>query len=387
MTEEELRRAEDKLLLPTFARWPLSIVRGRGVHVWDSTGRKYLDLYGGHAVASTGHCHPRVVAALERAARELLFYSTTAYHPARLEVARLLVCHAPAGVDRVFFTNSGAEANEAAMKLVRMKTGRDVVVSFEGSFHGRTLGALSATGILRYRTDVGPLVPGHRIVPWMDPDAVDAIDGSVAAVLLEPIQSMAGVRPASPEWLASLRRRCDETGAVLIFDEIQTGLGRTGHFFSHDWAGVAPDVLTLAKGIASGFPFAATIASRRLAEGLKAGDFGSTFGGGPLASAVAAETLRVIEDEGLAENAGRVGTWLAERLAALSGVAEVRGKGLLLGVRLRGLEGREAAARFREAGVLLGTSSDPAVLRLLPPLTLTQADCETFLAVAERILA
>jgi acetylornithine/succinyldiaminopimelate/putrescine aminotransferase len=293
---------------------------------------------------------------------------------------------APEPIERIFFCNSGAEANEAAMKLVRRHTGRDQVVSFEGSFHGRTQGALSATGIERYHERAGPLVPGHLHLPWNSTEALTRIDGSCAAVLLEPIQSMAGVRDAPLSWYAALRDRCDEVGALLIFDEVQTGIGRVGTFFSHLWTGIEPDLITIAKGAASGFPFGATLVSGEVSAGVRVGDLGSTFGGGPIACAVAAETVRVVEEEGLADNARRTGEAIAEELAPLPGVARVRGRGLLLGIELTEPSAREVATRFRDAGILLGTSLDPRVVRLLPPLTLATSDLPPFFEAAREIL-
>ncbi len=377
---------EDDLLLPTYARWPIAIVRGKGAHVEDDQGRRYLDLYGGHAVASTGHSHPRVVEAIVRAAGDLLFYSTVAYSPLRREAAAALVRHAPARLGRVFFCNSGTEANEAAMRIARKATGREGVVSFLGSFHGRTMDSASATGIASYREGARPGVPGHTILPWADEGVLERIDRTTALVLLEPIQSMAGVRVAPADWLAALRRRTSEVGALLAFDEVQTAFGRTGTFFSSGWAGVEPDLITMAKGIASGIPMGAVLAANDLARHVAIGDLGSTFGGGPVACAAAVATIRVIEEERLAENAAYLERVLRGGLGHFPEVVEVSGRGLLLGLRLATRPAKEMVVRFREAGVLLGTANDPAVLRLLPPLVLAERDLEPFWAACERVL-
>lgn len=367
--------------LPSYTRWPMSLVRGRGATVWDAVGKSYLDLYGGHAVASTGHCHPSVVAAIAAQAGELLFYSNVVDLPIRTRAAEAMLRHAPPPLASVFFVNSGTEANENAMRLARRTTGREGIVSFEGAFHGRTADAISAAGLAKYRELGRPNVPGHRVAPFGNLAALErALDDSVAAVILEPIQSLAGVIAAPAAYFRGLRALCDGVGAMLIYDEVQTGFGRTGTFFYAGRHGVVPDLVTLAKGIASGFPMGAVLVSERIAAGVQADEYGTTFGGGPLACAAAEATVRVIEEEDLLARVLEGSRRLADGLRALPGVREVRGEGYLLGIVLD-----RPARPVREAllarGVLVGGADDPAVIRLLPPLVLSSDDIARFLRI------
>jgi acetylornithine/succinyldiaminopimelate/putrescine aminotransferase len=376
---DRIRADEDRFQVPTYAHLPLAVVRGEGCRVWDAEGNAWLDFYGGHAVALTGHCHPRVVAAVREQAGRLLFYSNVAYNDVRARAARALVEAAPAGVTRVFFCNSGAEANEAALKTARMATGRPGVVAMREGFHGRTLGALSATGLGRYRDYGGPVLPA-TFVPFGDLAAAErAVGDGTAAVILEPIPSMGGVRVAPAEYHRGLRRICDERGALLIHDEIQTGLGRTGRMWAGGHDGVVPDLLTLAKGIASGVPCGAVLFRDRIAERVREGDHGSTFGGGPLACAAVEATLAVIRDEGLVAKAAAAGEAIREGALRVPGVREVRGRGLLLAVACDA-DAKVVLARLRERRVLASSvASDPKAVRLLPPLALGTAEVEEFL--------
>lgn len=366
-------------LLKTYKTLPLEIARGEDVWVWDTAGRKYLDLYAGHAVCSTGHCHPYVVKAVQEQAAKLLFYSNVAAFPLREEAARLLLRHAP-GFSAVLFANSGAEANENALKMARRHTGRPEVVAFEGGFHGRTAGAVSVTGIEKYRRSSEPLVPGVSFVPF---GTVPKLTDRTAAVILEPIQSMAGVRTAPPEFFRELREACTRYGTLLIYDEVQTGIGRTGTMFFAGRHGVAPDLVTLAKGIASGIPLSAVLVSPAVAERVGYGEYGATFGAGPIAMAAMKATLEVVE--GLLPNVVEVGRYLAKRLEHTPGVREVRGLGFLLGVKTD----RDAGAlqgRLLERGFIVGTADEPGVLRLLPPLTLTHVHVDSFIqALADEL--
>lgn len=372
--------------LPTYTRWPITLVRGEGSTVWDAHGKSYLDLYGGHAVASTGHAHPAVVRAIAEQAKTLLFYSNVVGLPVRTRAADAIARHAPAPGMKVFFVNSGTEANENAMRLARRATGRDDVLSFHGGFHGRTADAISAAGLAKYRDLARPNVPGHRFAPFGDLAAAEArVDDAVAAVLLEPIQSLAGVVTAPAEYFQGLRRLCDARGVKLIYDEVQTGFGRTGTFFFAGRHGVVPDLVTLAKGIASGVPMGAVLVSEEIAAGVKPEDYGTTFGGGPLACAAAEATVRVIEEEDLLGNVRRGSQRLREGLAHLPGVEEVRGEGFLLGVVLD-RPGRPVREALLERGVLVGGSDVPDVLRLLPPLVLREEEIARFLAVLREVL-
>jgi acetylornithine/N-succinyldiaminopimelate aminotransferase len=382
LDEETIRSSE----LPTYTRWPLTLVRGEGSTVWDDRGKSYLDLYGGHAVASTGHCHPEVVAAIREQAGELLFYSNVVALPIRTRAADAIAAKAPAPLSKVFFVNSGTEAVENAMRLARRATGRTDVVTFEGAFHGRTADAISAAGLEKYRELGRPNVPGHRILPFDDLGAVEkAVDDKVAAVLLEPIQSMAGVIAASPDYLRGLRRLCDERGAKLLYDEVQTGFGRTGTFFYAGRHGVVPDLVALAKGIGSGVPMGAVLVSEAIAVGVKPDDYGTTFGGGPLACAAAEATVRVIDGQGLLENVRRGSAQLREGLSRLSGVREVRGEGFLLGIVLD-RPGKPVREALMERGFLVGGSDQAHVLRLLPPLVLKTEEIGRFLSACEAVL-
>ncbi len=372
--------------LPTYTRWPITLVKGEGSTVWDAEGKSYLDLYGGHAVASTGHAHPAVVRAIAEQAKTLLFYSNVVGLPVRTRAADAIARHAPAPGTKVFFVNSGTEANENAMRLARRATGRDDVLSFHGGFHGRTADAISAAGLAKYRDLARPNVPGHRFAPFGDLAAAEArVDDGVAAVLVEPIQSLAGVVTAPAEYFQGLRRLCDARGAKLIYDEVQTGFGRTGTFFFAGRHGVVPDLVTLAKGIASGVPMGAVLVSEEIAAGVKPEDYGTTFGGGPLACAAAEATVRVIEEEDLLGNVRRGSQRLREGLARLPGVRDVRGEGFLLGVVLD-RPGRPVREALLERGVLVGGSDVPEVLRLLPPLVLREEEIARFLAVLREVL-
>jgi acetylornithine/succinyldiaminopimelate/putrescine aminotransferase len=366
-------------LLPTYPPYPFPLAGGSGERVFDDAGREYLDFYGGHCVVATGHSHPKVVAAVAEQAEALIFYSAAARLPVRDAAAQALVDFAPQHMASVFFCNSGAEANESALKLAVQLTGRARFTAFTGSFHGRTTLALSVTDSPSLKKGMDSLLALVDFLPFGDVEALQAADLSrSAAVIVEPIQSMAGCTTASHEWFQALARKCRHDGALLIFDEVQTGMGRLGSPFAADFYGVQPDFMTLAKGIASGVPMGALLMTADIARSLKSGDLGSTFGGGPLACAALLATLQVIRDEDLMANA----TAQAARIrAGLKGsvVSEMRGEGLLLGLKA----GSHAAAlkkKLQAQGILVGGSSDPEVLRLMPPLTISTAAVETLLA-------
>ncbi|HEX5340673.1 MAG TPA: aminotransferase class III-fold pyridoxal phosphate-dependent enzyme [Gammaproteobacteria bacterium] len=356
-------------LLPTYTPYPFALQRGQGEQVFDEQGETYLDLYGGHCVASTGHCHPAVAAAIADQVQRLIFYSAAAQLPVRDAAARALVDFAGAGMASVFFCNSGSEANESALKIAIKLTGRSRLVAFRGSFHGRTLLALSVTDAPGLRRDYEALLTPTTFLPFGDEAALQAADFSdVAAVIVEPIQSMAGVKTATREWFAGLRARCDAAGTLLIFDEVQTGIGRLGTPFAASFYAVEPDLITCAKGMASGIPMGGVLMRAQVAERLKPGDLGSTFGGGPVACAALIATLKVIQDEHLMRHARELATQLR---ALLSGgiIRRVRGEGLLLGLEL-GEQARALKVYLLQQHILVGGSDDPGVLRLLPPLNL-----------------
>lgn len=382
---EYVRQLEDRLQLPTYKKFPLVIERGEDVWLLTDQGERYLDLYGGHAVAVTGHCHRHVVAAIQRQAEKLIFYSNLVYNDARAEAAQKLIEIAPRGLSRVFFVNSGAEANENAIKLARQLTGRTVIISFEGGFHGRTMAALSATGSSKYHKGIAPLVPDHHHAPFGDLQAVAAMmNETVAGVILEPIQSMAGVRMASAEFYQGLRRLCDQYGAMLIYDEVQTGLGRTGQFFFAPRWNVTPDMMTLAKGIASGVPMGAVLVTDAIAARVGSGDLGTTFGGGPLACAALTATLEVITQERLLDNVCQQSRYLIDRCQSFNSVEGVTGLGFLLGIRFN-----QPAAPFQQGllkhRILTGLADDPQVLRLLPPLTLGKPEIDFFIDALSQV--
>ncbi|HLF94266.1 MAG TPA: aminotransferase class III-fold pyridoxal phosphate-dependent enzyme [Planctomycetota bacterium] len=366
-------------LLKTFKTLPLELARGEDVWVWDTAGKKYMDLYAGHAVCSTGHCHPHVVKAVQEQVGKLIFYSNVAAFPLREEAAALLLKHAPA-FSAALFANSGAEANENALKLARRHTGRPEIVAMQGGFHGRTAGAISATGIEKYRKQSEPLVPGISFVPF---GTLPVLTDRTAAVILEPIQSMAGCRTAPAEYFQKLRELCTKNGTVLIYDEVQTGIGRTGTMFFTGRHGVNADLITLAKAIGSGIPLSAVLASKGIADKVQYGEYGATFGAGPVAMAAMKATLEVVE--GLLPNVVEVGRYLAERCEHTSGVKEVRGMGFLLGLKLEG-DASAAQKALLERGFIVGTADEPGVIRLLPPLTLTPTQVDSFVKTLGEVL-
>ncbi|MCH8613189.1 acetylornithine transaminase [Arsenicicoccus dermatophilus] len=368
-----------EVLLGVFGRPRLTLVRGAGCHVWDADGRRYLDLLAGIAVSSLGHGHPALVAAIERAARELVHVSNFFVTPdqVRLGERLLTLAQAPAG-SRVFLCNSGTEAVEAALK-VALRTGRRRVVAMEGAFHGRTLGALALTHRVAYREPFVPFGVDVTFVPFGDEAALRAtVDDTVAAVVVEPIQGEAGVLPAPPGFLRAVRETCSATDALMIVDEIQTGVGRTGRWFAHQAHGVQPDVMTLAKGLAGGVPIGAVLTYGDAVSGLLgAGQHGTTFGGNPLACAAALAVLDTVAGEDLLARATATGDHLGRALLGLGhpAVTEVRGVGLLRAVGLADERSTEVTAGLQGAGVIVNPVR-PDALRLAPPLILTtdQAD-------------
>jgi acetylornithine/succinyldiaminopimelate/putrescine aminotransferase len=372
---------EDRYQLATYKKMPIVAERGEGVWLYASDGTKYLDLYGGHAVAGTGHSHPHVVAALREQADKLLFYSNLVYSEARARAAEKLVAVAPDSLTKAFFCNSGTEANENAMRMARLATGRPNVITFSGGFHGRTADAISATFLGKYRELGKPNVPGHIAAEFGNLESVRQLaDESVAAIMLEPIQSMAGVKMAAADFYLGLRKLCDERGIVLIYDEVQTGIGRTGEWFfagSDVGGGVVPDVITLAKALGSGIPVGACLVTEAIASKIKENDLGTTFGGGMMAMAAVSATLEAIEQDGMLANVKTVEAQLRKSLAGISGLREITGKGFLLGLRFSE-KAAEVHRALLERKIITGTSSDPNVLRLLPPLCLKESEVELF---------
>lgn len=376
----------ESVLLPVYAQMPVRPVSGSGSWITDDVGQRWLDAYGGHAVSSTGHSHPHVVAAIAKQAEQLLFYSTVLPHPNRERLAELLVARMPSPLSSVFFANSGAEANENALHLARKVTGRQRVVSVAGGWHGRTLGCLAVTDGEKYMAAARRA--GMQLsekVPFNDIAALDDLLGNdVAALIVEPVQGMMGARDCSVDFLARARELTTERGVMLIFDEIQCGVGRSGRFTAAESYGVTPDLLTMAKGLGSGMPISATVATSAIAGQVAIGDLGSTFGGGPVPCAAAIATIEVIEQEGLLENVARVSDHIRAGAASL-GVRQVQGRGLLLGLRLERPAAEVQRALF-ERRVLTGTSTDPAVLRLMPPLSFSLDEADVLLDSLREVL-
>ena len=376
---------ESRYGFEVYPKRDLVIVRGEGATVWDDRGRAYIDCTAGIGVANVGHCNPGVAAAVARQAETLITCPGIFYNDVRARAMERLVGIAPDGLTRAFLSNSGTEAMEAAIKFARLTTGRNGFVSAMRGFHGRSLGALSAT--FRYRDEFEPLIPGHRFVPFNNPAKLEAaVDDEIAAVILEPVQGEGGVRPADPAYLEAVRALCDERGVLLILDEIQTGFGRTGHMFACQGYGVSPDIMTLAKGIAGGVPMGATLVSERIASA--AGRHGSTFGGNPLACAAAIASIGQIEDLDLPGRAARLGSMFAERFRDRmpAVVREHRQLGLMIGIELK-TRSRPYLEALMRAGVL-ALPAGATVIRLLPPLVIGEDDllsaCDTLVDVLGR---
>lgn len=371
---EETRALEERYLMRTYKRAPVDFVRGEGALLWDADDKQYLDFLTGISVCSVGHCHPEVVKAVHDQSQRLMHVSNLFFTEPMARLAERLAESSLGG--RVFFANSGTEANECAIKIARKHAhGRGItapeIVSFESDFHGRSYGALSATPGLAANEALGPMLPGFRSVPNDDAEAMRAAVGpSTAAVLVEPIQGEAGVFPIADEVLLAAREACDEAGALLIFDEIQTGVGRTGSLWAYEQTPVRPDVITSAKALGGGFPIGACITAPVAAEVLEPGDHGSTFAGGPVATAAALAVLEIVDDPVLLRRVRELGAYLREQLAALDGVREMRGRGLMVGVGLEdGIDAAALGADLLQRGLVVNVPR-PDTLRLLPPLVI-----------------
>jgi predicted acetylornithine/succinylornithine family transaminase len=380
----ELQALEREHLIPTYARAPVEFVRGRGARLWDSEDNEYLDFFSGVGVTNTGHCHPAVVAAVKDQAGRLMHASNLYYTEPGVRLARRLAQSSLNG--KVFFTNSGAEANEAAIKLARKAAPAGAVVVVYGAFHGRTYGALSATPQESKQAPFAPLVPGFVAVA-PEPGALRAAVGDgTAAVLLEPIQGESGVHVLSAEVLQAAREVCDATGAALIFDEVQSGMGRTGTLWAYQATGVTPDAITVAKALGGGLPIGALVTGPRLANVLEPGDHGSTFAGGPVAAAAALAALDVIDDRALLDGVKRMGERLAHGLAELPHVVSVRGRGFMLAAEVD-VDARAVVERALLEQRLVVNAPGPSTVRLLPPLILTEKEVDEGLEKLQRALS
>jgi acetylornithine/N-succinyldiaminopimelate aminotransferase len=386
---ERLQERYARAMMPTYGVPPVALARGQGCLVWDADGRQYLDLIGGIAVSSLGHAHPAIAEAVGAQVRTLVHISNLYLHEGQVALAERLL--ALLGADgRVFLANSGTEANEAAIKLVRRTQGaaRPVIVAAEGSFHGRTMGSLAVTGKSSIRIPFSPFGVEVMFVPFGDPAALrSAVGPDCAAVFLEPGLGEGGVVPAPDGYLRAAREACDAAGALLVLDEIQSGIGRTGAWFAHQREGVVPDVITLAKGLGGGLPIGACVGLGRCGEGLGKGEHGSTFGGNPVACAAALAVLDTIERDGLLANAAEVGARLAAAIEAAAHplVAGVRGRGLWLAIALGSPVAPAVEAAARKAGFLVN-AVQPDAVRLAPPLVLSAQQADSFAAALPAIL-
>lgn len=384
MTTEEIIDLEEQYQLPTYNKMPLSLERGKGRYIWDAADNKYLDFYGGHCVTLLGHCPPRVVDAVQQQAETLIFYSNAAHNSTRAQAAKRLAQVAPQGMGNIFFANSGSEANETALKLARTWTGKTGVVALEGDFHGRTLGSLATTWGKKYRDPYRAVLPETTFVPFGDAEAAAktlANSDDIAALILEPIQSIAGIREASKDYYQTLRELCDQHNVALIFDEVQTGVGRTGTFSVSEQYGITPDLITLAKSLGSGAPVSAVLANEAIADTVEYGDQGSTFGGGMIAMSALKATLDTIVEDNLMERATAIHKRIRSGISPL--VEEVRGRGCLIGVELKE-SSKPVVQGLREQGVLVGTAAPSNVLRVMPPLNTTDEEIDTFVAAFEK---
>lgn len=385
-----------RYIMNTYNRYPIMLRKGRGIKVWSSDGREYLDFVGGVAVNILGHCHPRVVVAIQKQAQRLIHVSNYYYIEPQIKLAKLLVEHSFA--DKVFFCNSGAEANEAAIKLARKYskehagTDRFEIIAAKNSFHGRTLATLTATGQEKIQHGFEPLVPGFSHVPFNNMDALrKAVTGSTCAVLLEPIQGEGGVRLPDQDYLKEVRELCNERNLLLILDEVQTGMGRTGKLFAYEHYGIVPDIMTIAKGLGGGVPIGAMLATDRVASAFQPGNHASTFGGNPLVCAAAVATMETILEDGfILDQCNRMSKYFIERLEELKTkfpgiIREVRGKGLLLGMELT-REGDPVVRACLEKGMLINCTAGN-VLRFIPTLILQRKDIDQLIDVLHGILS
>ena len=391
MTTKDFIASYKKFVMPTYTRLPLVLAKGRGAKVWDVEGNEYLDFFPGWAVSGLGHCHPKVVKAIKEQAAKILHVSNNYMNELQAQLAEKLVKNSFDG--KVFFANSGAEANEGALKLARKygnPTSRFEVITMEKSFHGRTLAMIAATGQDKVKKGFGPLPTGFKHVPFNDlPKLEGAISDKTVAIMLEPIQGEGGIRIADKKYLKQIRELCDEKDILLIFDEVQTGMGRTGEMFAFKNLGVEPDIMTLAKSLGSGLPIGAVIAKRKIADTLGAGTHASTFGGSPLAASAALATINAIEEEGLLENAKEMGAYLLTKLEKLKKafpivITEIRGMALMIGLELT-REGEKIYKNCLKKGLLINCTQKN-VLRIMPPLTVKKGDINKAIKILEQAI-
>ena len=393
---EQIKAREEKVICHTYGRYPLAIRSAKGCRLEDADGREYVDLLAGIAVVNVGHGRPELTEALTAQAAKLGHVSNLFYTTEQLDVAEKLLASANNRFDRVFFCNSGAEANEAAIKIARRyaqkikQNGASDIITFEGAFHGRTLATVTATGQPKYMDGFAPMPQGFVKAPWGDPAALEAaVTPKTAAVMMELVQGEGGVRPASKEFAHAVSEICKKHGLLLILDEVQTGLCRTGRFWAHQHYDVQPDIMTSAKALANGLPMGAMLCTEEVAKAFVPGTHASTFGGGPLVSAVASKTLDIMKDEKLAQRADELGEYAKGKLKELAAahpdaILDVRGLGLLLGVEFK-FPAKDILTRLFERGFVCNVTHD-VVLRLVPPLVISKEDIDAFIAALEDIL-
>jgi acetylornithine/N-succinyldiaminopimelate aminotransferase len=393
MTTDELMALSEKNIMGTYKRFPLVLVRGAGARVWDSDGKEYLDFVAGIAVCSLGHSHPKVVEAIRRQVEILTHVSNLYYIEPQIRFAGMLVENSFA--DKVFFCNSGAEANEAAIKLARkyahenMGGNKYELITMTDSFHGRTLATITATGQKKFQIGFAPLPEGFKYVPFNDIPALEnAITEKTCGVMLEPIQGEGGIKIPDDDYLRKVRKVCDDRGILMILDEVQVGMGRTGRLFSHEHYGVSPDIMTLAKALGNGFPVGAMLAVDRVANAFVPGTHASTFGGNPLAMAACLATMEILIHDGVLDNCMRMGTYFLEKLERLKKkypvIREVRGKGLIIGMELTE-EGGDIVRKCMDRGLLINCTGGK-ILRFVPPLTIAEADVDICLDILEEVI-
>ena len=394
MTTDELMAMSDKYIMATYKRFPIVLVRGSGAKVWDSNGKEYLDFVAGIAVCSLGHSHPKVIETIKKQADILTHVSNLYYIEPQIHLARMLVENSFA--DKVFFCNSGAEANEAAIKLARkyayenMAGGKYELITMKDSFHGRTLATVTATGQPKFQVGFSPLLEGFSYVPFNDIPALDdAITEKTCGIMLEPIQGEGGIKIPDDEYLSKVRKICDDRGILMILDEIQVGMGRTGTLFAYEQYKVKPDIITLAKAVGNGFPVGVMMATDRIASAFQPGSHASTFGGNPLAMAAGLATLETILHDGILENVKRVGAYFMRKLHELKSsfavIKDVRGRGLIIGMELS-IEGADIVKECMNRGLLINCTGGN-ILRFVPPFIITERDIDTAVGILGEVLS
>ncbi|MFH0897108.1 MAG: aspartate aminotransferase family protein [Candidatus Bathyarchaeota archaeon] len=389
MNEQEIIEIEQKYMANFFPKRPLVAVRGRGALIWDINGREYIDCMSAYGVSVVGHCHPTVVEAIKRQAELLIACHASIYNDARSEFLKKLMAITPVGLKKAFLSNSGAESVEIAIKLARSYTGKPGIIAFIGGFHGKTMGALSATWRNKYRTPFEPLLPGFKHIPYGKAEGLRAaIDEKTAAVIVEPIQGESGIKVPPDGFLKELREICDSAGVLLIFDEVQTGFGRTGKLFACEHSNTTPDILCLAKSVGGGVPIGVTVAKEDIMSSIKTGEHSSTFSGNPLMCAAASATIDVVLSQNLPERAEVLGRYFMDRLGKLCGkykiVREVRGKGLMIGMEFRFDILNLIIGALQRNIIVLDAGSN--VLRFLPPLVITEKQIDRVVSVLDEVI-